>query len=270
MSVTVNFDFYVNGALTDVTSAVLSDATGAYGIKRDDTDAVVVADGTAMTHVTTGQYEYEFDEPAAGLTYTYDVEYVYAGDTYRSSYTYTDATRVISIADMKTHLRVDDTDSDEYIGDLIDAVTAQCELLSGEKFLTATCTDYLDSWPRTIEPRWAPLSSVDSITYVDCDGDTQTLADTEYRVDTHSKVGRVTEAYDCDWPDIRAVTNAIAVTYVAGYGTSGSDVPGNYQTAIRLWVADLFGRRGEVTQTWPVALPPCVTGLLALTGVPRC
>ena len=74
--------FEVDDVLTDPTSVKLSDPTGTYGVKRDDTDAVVVADGTAMTNQSTGVYQYSFTEPAAGLEYTAYVEVVYDGATY--------------------------------------------------------------------------------------------------------------------------------------------------------------------------------------------
>lgn len=65
----LNFKWKVEGVLTDVTSVVLADPTNAYGVKRTDTGAVVVAAGTAMSHDATGVYSYTFTEPAAGLTY---------------------------------------------------------------------------------------------------------------------------------------------------------------------------------------------------------
>ena len=45
----ISFPWKVEGVLTDVTTAKLSDPTGTYGVKRNDTSAVVVADATAMT-----------------------------------------------------------------------------------------------------------------------------------------------------------------------------------------------------------------------------
>lgn len=81
MSRTVRKTFSVNGTPTDVTSAVLSDPTGTYGVKRNDTDAVVVADGTAMTRVSAGTYEYEFTD-VAGVAYSAYVEFVYEGHSY--------------------------------------------------------------------------------------------------------------------------------------------------------------------------------------------
>lgn len=80
---TINFRFRVGGVLTDVTSAVLRDATAAYGVRRTDTNAVVVAAGTAMVHDGTGLYSYTFTDPAAGLSYQSWIEVVYGGATYR-------------------------------------------------------------------------------------------------------------------------------------------------------------------------------------------
>lgn len=73
--------FKVGGVLTDVTTAKLSDPTGTYGVKRNDTSAVVVADGTAMTSSATGIYEYSFTD-IEDIAYTAYVEFVYRGATY--------------------------------------------------------------------------------------------------------------------------------------------------------------------------------------------
>ncbi len=79
---TIQFSFKYGGSLTDPDSVVLSDEDGSYGIKRNDTGATVVSAGTAMTKTATGEYEYEFTEPASGLTYTAWVKSVYRGATY--------------------------------------------------------------------------------------------------------------------------------------------------------------------------------------------
>ena len=78
---TITITWPVDGVLTDVTTAKLSDPTGTYGVKRDDTDAAVVADGTAMTRTDTGTYEYSFTA-IGNTTYTAYVEIVYLGATY--------------------------------------------------------------------------------------------------------------------------------------------------------------------------------------------
>lgn len=80
---TISFKLAVDGVLTDATSVVLSDPTGAFGVKRTDTGAVVVADGTAMTKDGVGLYSHTFTDPASGLVYSYWIEFVYLGATYR-------------------------------------------------------------------------------------------------------------------------------------------------------------------------------------------
>ena len=81
------------GAVKDPDSqeVLLSDPTGTYGVKRNDTDATVVADATAMTRVSEGVYKYvdastSLDgwlDPASGLTYTAYLEYAIDGHTTR-------------------------------------------------------------------------------------------------------------------------------------------------------------------------------------------
>ena len=71
----------VDGVLTNVTTAKLSDSTGTYGVKRNDTDAVVVADGTSMTNTSTGVYQYSFTD-VDDVAYTAYIEIVYDGATY--------------------------------------------------------------------------------------------------------------------------------------------------------------------------------------------
>jgi hypothetical protein len=72
--------FKVGGVLTNVTSAKLSDPTGTFGIKRNDTGATVVADGTNMTQTLTGTYQYTL-AAELNVSYTAYIEFVYDGDT---------------------------------------------------------------------------------------------------------------------------------------------------------------------------------------------
>jgi len=90
---TLTETFKKNGALIEVESCILSDPTDTFGVKRDDTDEVIVVNNTPMTKVGTGIYTYSFDEPTGetGLTYTYWVEWVYEGRTYHTQHSATGA-----------------------------------------------------------------------------------------------------------------------------------------------------------------------------------
>jgi hypothetical protein len=80
VSRTISQTFKVGSTPTNVTSAKLSDPTGTFGIKRNDTSATVVVDGTNMTNSATGVYEYTFSAEY-GVAYTAYIEFVYDGDT---------------------------------------------------------------------------------------------------------------------------------------------------------------------------------------------
>lgn len=85
---TITKTFRFNLVLTNMTSVKLSDITGTFGIKRNDTDAVVVADNTTMTNSSTGVYTHTFADPANDLVYTYALEYVFQGETYHVEETF--------------------------------------------------------------------------------------------------------------------------------------------------------------------------------------
>ena len=77
----INKTWEVDDVLTNATSAKMSDPTGTYGVKRNDTDAVITADGTDMTSVSTGIYQHSFTD-VVDVSYTAYVEIVYDSATY--------------------------------------------------------------------------------------------------------------------------------------------------------------------------------------------
>ncbi len=82
MSKTIRRNWEVDGVPTNPTSIKLQDPTNTFGVKRNDTSAVVVAAGTSLEEVETGVFEYTFEEPTTGLAYTAYVQVVYAGNTF--------------------------------------------------------------------------------------------------------------------------------------------------------------------------------------------
>lgn len=74
--------FRVDGVLVDASAAVLSDINGAYGIRRQDNQSVIVTAGTALTKLSTGVYAYTFTPPVNGITYEYVVKFTYGAEHY--------------------------------------------------------------------------------------------------------------------------------------------------------------------------------------------
>src|SRR4030042_910914 len=91
---TIRSRFIIDSVLTDVTSIYLSDPTGTFGVKRNDTDAVIVLDSTAMDKVSNGIYEYTFTDPDYDLEYTYWIEWTYAGETHHEEHTISGPTSI--------------------------------------------------------------------------------------------------------------------------------------------------------------------------------
>ena len=174
----------------------------------------------------------------------------------------------VSVAEAKRHLRVTDSNSDTVIANMIAAAFRWCELYQGLSWLYQTITFKRDGFADTMFLPMPPLVAVDSITYVDSNGATQTLAATVYDVDTTSSPGRVTLAYDQTWPATRSVRHAVTITAKAGHvatftsagiGTSltvsgghvysvndfvhlyGVDLPAGFAAATDYYVASVAG-----------------------------
>lgn len=129
----------------------------------------------------------------------------------------------VGLNEMKDHLRIEPTDTDEdaLIMGLIHAGVTH---IDGQKGILgrALCTqtwDYkLDAFPAEIRIPLPPLQSVDSISYVDENGATQTLSTSVYQVvNNGTRPSTIVEAYNQSWPTTRCIPQAVTVRFTAGY-----------------------------------------------------
>lgn len=185
----------------------------------------------------------------------------------------------ISLVDAKAHMNItDDTDDDTYITTLITAARKYGESRQCRTYINTTLVWKLEGFPRQIHstaerirvlyvPR-APLSSVSSITYIDNDGNSQTWASSKYTVDTDTEPGRIEPAFGEAWPSTRNIFNAVTVTYIAGYGSSKSDVPETTRQAILLMVEHLYGFREPFVPGTPIReIPLTINALFDLDNL---
>lgn len=101
---------------------------------------------------------------------------------------------------------------------------------------------------------------------MDTDGNSQTLGSSVYRVDAVSEPGRITLAYNQSWPLIRSVTNAITITYSAGYGIP-SKVPDDVKHAIKLIIGHLYEHRETVSEMALTSVPFAAKSLLYMNRI---
>lgn len=150
-------------------------------------------------------------------------------------------------SEIKLHLRVDHSVDDVLIAQLMLAATTAAEHYQKRTYITRSRTFYLDEFPSVIRPPYSPLVAVTTLKYYDTDGNQQTLNAANYRVDTDTEPGRITEAYGESWPSIRSMTNAIEVIYTSGYGATSANVPDDIRAAIKMMIAHLYEHRETVS-----------------------
>ncbi len=169
----------------------------------------------------------------------------------------------VSLSDMRLHLKIDSgmTADDTLITTLISAATIYCQEFQHRSYITQTRIDYYDRFPRFFHVPYPPLISVTSIVYTDTNGDEQTLDPDQYRVDTGNQPGRITEAFNVTWPDTRDITNAVVLTYSAGYGDAAA-TPDTIKAAIKLLVGHWYEHRESVSDITVMELPMAVESLL--------
>jgi uncharacterized phiE125 gp8 family phage protein len=169
-------------------------------------------------------------------------------------------TEPITLADAKLHCRVDGTDEDTLITELIIAARQYVEGLTRRPLITQSWTYYADDFDYDIELK-ANLQSVTSINYIDTDGNSQLLDTANYSVDTFADVGVVYPAYGLSWPYARCVNNSVAIEFVAGYGAA-ADVPSPITQAMLLLIGHFYQNRESVMVAVSVAETPMAVDML--------
>ncbi len=149
----------------------------------------------------------------------------------------------VSVADIKSHLRIEDDEEDTLIGEYGDSAERAVEAELGIGLFVQTLVLRMDRFPTEaiILPR-PPLTSVTSVTYTDTDGNSQTWASSKYTANTFTTPGEIVRAYGESWPATRSIPNAVVVTYVAGYAST-SVLPAMIKTAVLLTIGEIMENR---------------------------
>lgn len=180
------------------------------------------------------------------------------------------ATEPLTVAEAKTHLRVEVSGDDTYIGNLIVRAREVAQRHTQRALMQQTLEAHYDAWP-TDGALWVPdppLQSVTSVKYYDADGVQQTLSSTNYQVDTYSQPGRIDIKAAYSWPALQyGAMVPITVRYVAGYASADA-VPGVIKQAMLLMIGKWYEERKDViTGTIVADLPNGASSLLDMEAV---
>lgn len=150
-------------------------------------------------------------------------------------------TEAISVAETKTHLKIQTTLEDTLLGVYIKAVSRQAENYLKRSLIKTTYKLSLDSFSsEIILPRTPPLSTASTdliVSFTPSSGGLSCVVNSSnYTVDYDITPCRIYLGYSTSWPaDVRVYKNAITVDYIAGWDSSV--MPEN----IKLWLMEKVG-----------------------------
>ncbi len=157
------------------------------------------------------------------------------------------AVEPVSLSQAKTFLRIDGSDEDALIADLIKTARIVAEQECAKSFITQSWRiSYNHTAPARVALPNGPVQSVSSVSIVDDDGGASVIDAGSYHLDA-SGMTLVLE--------LGLSGHRIEIEYVAGYGDAAGDVPGDLIQAMLLHVAHLYEQRDSI-------LPPTFSMLI--------
>lgn len=140
--------------------------------------------------------------------------------------------------EVKAQTDIDFTDDDSLITMLIKRTRAFVEKYTGTRLASQTVSVKCDSFADMERFPEAPVTSVTSISYVDTEGATQTLAGTVYELRADGLEPSIVLKYGQSWPATQSGSR-ITVVAVVGYSAAPDDVKG----AMLLYIAGGYENR---------------------------
>lgn len=172
----------------------------------------------------------------------------------------------VTLAEVKAYCGVEHDADDALLLSFLAAAVGRCQDITGRQLVESMWDLFLDAFPaKEVRFPGAPLQSVESVSYVDTDGATQSLDAGTYVVDTVEVPGLVYPAYDQRWPETRNQRNAVVIRYTAGWPMSDDAVPvwtgpAEIQTWLKMRVHTLYEHRDALEQ---------VSNMRLMAAIPR-
>lgn len=174
------------------------------------------------------------------------------------------ASEPVTLSDAKSFMRIDGSDENDLITELIKVAREMAEEYTRRKFINTVLQLTLDAFPLQGDEYWwngvrqgsisemhrqadsitlpfVPVSAVSSVTTYSTSNVSSVFSSDNYTLDEAN--GRVVLNDGAVWPTALRNKAAIAVNYTAGYGANASDVPSSVRQAIKMIVVELYENR---------------------------
>lgn len=166
----------------------------------------------------------------------------------------------VSLAEVKLHSRIGVDTDDALIAMYITSARQLAEQKTGRSLAPRTMARYYDEFPDSIELPKGPITSVDSLKYLNTIGVLTTLSSALYSLDATQLSSWIVPAYGTTWPSTLTTPNAVQIQYQVGY--SSVTIPASIKAWILLMVGTLYENRESASER-PVADNPFADALLA-------
>lgn len=163
---------------------------------------------------------------------------------------------VVTLAEVKAHLRIDTSDEDAYLTSLTAAAVDYVENITSRFLLSQTWDVFFDRFPSgdLFVERMAPSTALVQVRYFDSADVEQTMSTDDYHVDLLGD--RVRVEPDSAWPSTKDKPNAVAVRVTAGYADAAA-IPDQLKHAVLFTVGWLDAARHAETEA-PAAIAALV------------
>lgn len=151
----------------------------------------------------------------------------------------------ITLAEFKLHARVDIDDDDALCTSMIEAATDQCEVETERSLVTQTWQARFCDWSRLMALPRPPLQSVTAVEYMDEEDNWNTVAASNYYVNTDAEPAFIQFKDEFSFPSLGDSVLPVRITYVAGYGLAAA-VPENAKRAIAILASHFYENRQAV------------------------
>lgn len=143
----------------------------------------------------------------------------------------------LTLSQVKSHLRIEHYDEDDYITSLIATGYQIAENYTSTTIIQAEKIDYLDDFDYAITMANNPVISITSIAYNDADSITQ--SQTDFYLDNRDTIAVLKPLQNQAWPTTDQDHENVVITYQAGYTT----IPAAIDSAVLLIVGSLYEQR---------------------------
>lgn len=149
------------------------------------------------------------------------------------------AAEPLTTAEAKLLLRIDSSDLDGHVDDLIASARSFFEEATGFALIHRTLQANLRWFPKAsnILLPYPPLASVTSVKYYPLGVETALVANTDYLTDNDARQGSILLLPGQSWPDDVLYPPGVVIEYVAGFGAAATAVPEDVLQCLRAIIA---------------------------------